>query len=109
MAAEISDAFAQLKGSVVRGCLRQSRELVGIVAIFGGQWPHSSYMLPGGVSQPANNHRLMDAADIVASVRAWFEESVLGATCTIFLPWTMPNRCSAGLKPTRVDAPPHSR
>lgn len=36
MAAEIGDAFAQLKGHVVRGCLKQSRELVGIVAIFGG-------------------------------------------------------------------------
>jgi len=85
MAAEIGDAFAQLKGHVVRGCLKRSRELVGIVAIFGGQWPHSSYMLPGGVSQPANSRRLMDAADIVASVRAWFEESVLGGDLHDFL------------------------
>jgi len=78
LAAELSEAFAPLKGSVVRGCLKSTRELVGIVAIFGGQWPHSTYMLPGGISQPANNRRLLDSRDTLASVREWFEQTVIG-------------------------------
>jgi uptake hydrogenase large subunit len=54
LAGELQQAFAPLKGDVVRGCLRATRDVVGIVALFGGQWPHSTYMLPGGISQPAN-------------------------------------------------------
>ena len=80
-----------------------------IIAIFGGQWPHSSCMLPGGVSQPANSRRLMDAGRHRRPCGHGSRSPSSEATCTIFVPWTMPNRCSAGLKPTRVDAPPHSR
>lgn len=80
MAGEIAESFAPMQGSAVRGCLRATRRVVGIVAIFGGQWPHSSYMLPGGISQPANRRRLMDTADILDEARAWFEADVLGGT-----------------------------
>lgn len=80
MAEEIAESFTPLKGSVVRACLRVTRRIVGIVAIFGGQWPHSSYMLPGGVSQPANQRRLMEARDILDEARIWFETDVLGGT-----------------------------
>ena len=48
MAAEISRAFAPMTGKVVRSALGTSRQLIGLVALFGGQWPHSSYMVPGG-------------------------------------------------------------
>lgn len=78
LAAELADAFAPLKGSVVRGCLKSTRELIGIVAIFGGQWPHSTYMQPGGITQPANSRRLLDTRDILAKVREWFEQTVIG-------------------------------
>lgn len=78
LAAELTQAFAPLKGDVVRGCLKATRELIGIVAIFGGQWPHSTYMLPGGISQPANHRRILETRDILVGVRAWFEQTVLG-------------------------------
>ncbi len=77
LAGELAEAFAPLKGSVVRGTLKATRELLGIVALFGGQWPHSTYMLPGGISQPANNRRLLDSRDILATVRTWFEQTVI--------------------------------
>ncbi len=78
LAAEMAESFTPLKGRVVRGTLQATRQLLGIVALFGGQWPHSTYMLPGGVSQPANSRRLLDTRDILAGVRSWFEETVLG-------------------------------
>ena len=78
LASELQQAFAPLKGDVVRGCLRATRDIVGIVAIFGGQWPHSTYMLPGGISQPANARRLLDTRDILARTSEWFENAVLG-------------------------------
>ncbi len=42
LAGEIGAAFAPLKGRTVLGCLAASRKILEIVAIFGGQWPHSS-------------------------------------------------------------------
>ena len=78
MAGEIAGAFAPFKGSVAKSCLGISRKIVEVVAIFGGQWPHSTYMLPGGVVHPANQRRLLEVGDIVASGRDWFEETVLG-------------------------------
>ncbi len=80
MAGEIAESFAPMQGSAVRGCLRVTRRVVAIVALFGGQWPHSSYMLPGGISQPANHRRLMDTGDILDEATAWFEGDVLGGT-----------------------------
>jgi hydrogenase large subunit len=80
MAAEITESFTPFKGSAVKGTLQQTRQLVGIVAMFGGQWPHSSYMLPGGVTQPANARRLIDSRDILTSVQAWFEETIIGGS-----------------------------
>lgn len=78
LAIEVREAFTPLKGSVARGTLKATRDVLGIVALFGGQWPHSTYMLPGGISQPANSRRIVDSRDILASVRAWFDEAVIG-------------------------------
>src|SRR5574343_1065378 len=85
LAGELQAAFAPLKGSVVKSCLRATRELIGMVAVFGGQWPHSTYMLPGGISQPANARRLADARSIHADIHSWFEETVLGGDLDTWL------------------------
>lgn len=79
LAPALKEAFTALQGRVARGTLQSSRDLLGIVAIFGGQWPHSSWMLPGGVTQPANARRLIDTQQIIAKVTRWFEETVIGS------------------------------
>jgi len=78
LAADLNRAFAPLQGEVVRGCLRATRSVVSIVALYGGQWPHSTYMLPGGISQPANARRLIDTRSILGEAREWFETALLG-------------------------------
>jgi Ni,Fe-hydrogenase I large subunit len=72
-------AFLPFKGSVHRGALEHSRHLVEIIALFGGQWPHSSYMLPGGVTTPASNRHIIDSLSILNKVTRWFEQSIIGA------------------------------
>lgn len=78
LSAEASQAFTPFKGEIARGVLGVSRDVLKIVAIFGGQWPHSSHMVPGGVTLPANASRLLEARDLLARVRAWLERNVLG-------------------------------
>ncbi|HNH35853.1 MAG TPA: nickel-dependent hydrogenase large subunit [Rhodocyclaceae bacterium] len=78
LAGELHEAFAPLRGRVVRECLRATRDLLGIVAVFGGQWPHSSHILPGGVTAPATPRRILDCRGILDGVRRWFEGSLVG-------------------------------
>jgi hydrogenase large subunit len=78
--ADIVAAFEPFKGSIYREALAQSRRMVEVVAHFGGQWPHSSYMLPGGVTTPANPRRLMACRAALDEVTRWYEQRVVGAT-----------------------------
>ncbi|MCQ8103812.1 nickel-dependent hydrogenase large subunit [Methylomonas sp. SURF-2] len=78
-------AFQPFKGSVHRGALENSRHIVEIVALFGGQWPHSSYMLPGGVTTSANSRHILDSLSILNRLTRWFEQSVTGADLDAWL------------------------
>ncbi|HNC79165.1 MAG TPA: nickel-dependent hydrogenase large subunit [Rhodocyclaceae bacterium] len=78
--ADVERAFAPLKGRIVRGALGATRKILELVAIFGGQWPHSSYMLPGGITRGATARDLVDCHDIVAQAREWYEQDVIGDT-----------------------------
>lgn len=70
--------FEPFKGRIARETLAITRQLVGIVAIFGGQWPHSSYILPGGVVSPAEPKRLLATQSILDEARIWYEQRVVG-------------------------------
>lgn len=75
---EAQAAFEAFKGRMHRETLEETRRLLGLVAIFGGQWPHSSHMLPGGVTSPATPAKLVEAASLVERYIGWIERSVLG-------------------------------
>jgi hydrogenase large subunit len=70
--------FQPFHGKLFLEALEHSRQIVKLVAIFGGQWPHSSYMLPGGVTAEVNAKRVLDCKAILSRVTRWFEASVLG-------------------------------
>lgn len=78
-------AFEPFKGTIALETLSVTRQLVGIVAIFGGQWPHSSYMLPGGVVSPAEPKRLLAARAIIDEAREWYERRVIGMSLDAWL------------------------
>ena len=77
-------AFLPFQGSMHRGALEHSRHIIEIIALFGGQWPHSSYMLPGGVTTAANPRHIIDSLSILNKLTLWFEQFVIG---TALKPW----------------------
>lgn len=92
----VQAAFAELNGSIYQETIRHSRKILEIVALFGGQWPHSSYMVPGGVTTPPSMSKLAQAKAIIANYRSWFERDVIGgklsdwlelSTCEDFENW----------------------
>jgi len=78
-------AFLPFKGSVHRGALEHSRHIVEIIALFGGQWPHSSYMLPGGVTTPASSRHIIDSLSILNKLTRWFEQAIIGTDLDAWL------------------------
>jgi hydrogenase large subunit len=52
------------KGRIARETVQHSKQILGIVIAFGGQWPHATYMLPGGVTCP------LTAESLTASLAA---------------------------------------
>jgi uptake hydrogenase large subunit len=38
------------KGRIARETVHHSKQILGVVIAFGGQWPHATYMMPGGVT-----------------------------------------------------------
>ncbi|MBW1680415.1 MAG: nickel-dependent hydrogenase large subunit, partial [Deltaproteobacteria bacterium] len=46
---EIVNRYAPLKGRTVIETIKETKRILEITAILGGQWPHSSFMVPGGV------------------------------------------------------------
>lgn len=72
-------AFEPFRGAIYRETLAITRRAVEIVAHFGGQWPHSSYMMPGGVTSPADMRRILACRAVLDAVQRWYEERIIGA------------------------------
>ncbi|RUM50438.1 MAG: Ni,Fe-hydrogenase large subunit [Hydrogenothermus sp.] len=70
--------FYPIKGEKWRKAVYYSSKIVKIIAIFGGQWPHTSYSIPGGVMCEPTQMELMEAISIVDNVLEYFENDVIG-------------------------------
>ncbi len=50
---QLAAEFTPFSGRLYRETLAITRKLLEIIALFGGQWPHSSWMVPGGLHPAA--------------------------------------------------------
>jgi len=55
------------------------------IAVFGGQWPHSSYMIPGGVTCDPTYLDILQAQNYLDELIMFFEKESLGITLDRFL------------------------
>ena len=55
------------------------------IATFAGQWPHSSYMIPGGVSADPTNIDILKADSHLDNLISFFEKESLGTSIEEFL------------------------
>lgn len=78
-------SFLPFKGSMHLEVLQNSRYIIELLALFGGQWPHSAFMVPGGVTNPASPGQIIDALSILQQFTRWFEQRVLGCDLEAWL------------------------
>ncbi len=77
---EARACFEPFKGWAYKEVLQHTKQPLEIVAILGGQWPHSTYMQPGGVVAVPNRRRLLEAMAILDSYQRWYEQRILGCS-----------------------------
>ena len=72
--------YAPLQGRAAIEVIRETKRLVQVVGIIGGQWPHTSFMVPGGVTSIPEISRILQCRIIVERFRSWYERSILGCS-----------------------------
>lgn len=78
--AEAVKRYAPLAGDRCIEAVRQTKTLIEIIAILGGQWPHSSFMVPGGVTYIPPLVELNQCRHVLKRFQSWYEASVLGCS-----------------------------
>ncbi len=72
--------YAPLRGETAIEVLRETKKVLELVAIIGGQWPHSTYMVPGGIVSNPTAADLMHCQLLLQSYREWYERRILGCS-----------------------------
>jgi len=71
------DLLTPLKGKRWFEAVKVSGLTTRIIALFGGQWPHSSYAVPGGVTSDFTEREISKALSILKEVRTFFLEKTI--------------------------------
>jgi uptake hydrogenase large subunit len=77
---EAGKRYTPLAGSAIIEVIRETKRLLEIVAIIGGQWPHTSFMVPGGVTSMPGGADLLQSRLIFDHFLKWYERSMLGCS-----------------------------
>ncbi len=72
--------YEPFKGKTVIDVIKHTKEILEVVAIFGGQWPHSSYMVPGGIASNPNMSDIMQCKYLIDKFASWYEARILGCS-----------------------------
>jgi hydrogenase large subunit len=72
--------YAPLRGHASAAVIRESKKLIEIIAILGGQWPHSSFMVPGGVVSVPGMTDISNCRYLLNNFRKWYEKHFLGCS-----------------------------
>ncbi|WP_163339479.1 nickel-dependent hydrogenase large subunit [Desulfopila sp. IMCC35008] len=77
---EAHTRYSPLTGTAAIETIRESKRLLQVVAIIGGQWPHTSFMVPGGVTSIPEISKILQCRIIIDRFRAWYERCILGCS-----------------------------
>lgn len=72
--------YEPFKGKTVLDVIRETKRVLEIIAIVGGQWPHSSCMVPGGIVSVPSISDMMQCQLLLKRYRNWYERTILGCT-----------------------------
>ncbi|CUW39305.1 Uptake hydrogenase large subunit [Magnetospirillum sp. XM-1] len=72
--------YAPLAGETVVEAVRETKRIIEMIAMIGGQWPHSSFMVPGGLAYGPQVTEMLQCRHVLDAYRAWYERRILGCS-----------------------------
>lgn len=72
--------YTPFAGTTYNAVLRETKRVLEIVAILGGQWPHASFVVPGGIAAVPSDSDLLQCRLLLRQYRQWYEKTVLGCS-----------------------------
>ena len=72
--------YESFRGTSVIQAIQETKRILEIVAIVGGQWPNSSFMVPGGIATAPTFNDMISCNYIQKSFTAWYERQILGCS-----------------------------
>lgn len=82
---EAVNRFQPYSGTAVIEVIQASKKIPEIIAILGGQWPHSSFIVPGGITSALSGADLRQCRMILNGFRRWYEQQILGCSINRWL------------------------
>lgn len=79
------DRFTAMQGSGARACVEARAQILHIVGLLGGKWPHTLAIQPGGVTRAPTARDCVRMASTLASFRRYLETTVFGAPVETFV------------------------
>ena len=77
--------YTPLKGTRWLEAQKNASETIKALAIIGGQWPHTSYMIPGGVMSDPTKLDLVMMQNYLQTAISFFEKSISGISLENYL------------------------
>ncbi len=77
--------YAPLKGIRWMQAQKAASETIKALAVIGGQWPHTSYMIPGGVMSDPTKLDLIMMQNYLQTAISFFENSISGVSLENYL------------------------
>ena len=78
--------YEPFKGQAVIEVIRETKKILEILAIIGGQWPHTSHMVPGGITGVPTTVDLLQCRHILSRFCKWYEQFMLGCGLDLIYP-----------------------
>jgi uptake hydrogenase large subunit len=72
--------YESFSGTSVIQAIKETKRILEIVAIVGGQWPNSSFMVPGGIATAPTFNDMISCSYLQKSFTAWYERQILGCS-----------------------------
>lgn len=72
--------YEPFKGETTIEVIQETKKILEIVAILGGQWPHTSFMVPGGIVSNPSESELLQCHYLLTRYRKWYEGRILGCS-----------------------------
>lgn len=73
------DRFTAMEGSAMRQCVEARAQLLHIVGLLGGKWPHTLAIQPGGVTRAPTARDRIRIASTLRAFRRYLEDVLFGA------------------------------